>query len=214
LVSALPSNPPPTAVREWSAKERAADLARFLAAAPAPAAALWVFAAGSLIWNPRFEPAETRFATLHGYRRAFSMWTVRRGSPGRPGLALALEPGGSCGGLAFRLPEDDRDEVLAALWRREMAVGSYTPTWVRADTPHGAISALCFAANPQHRNYAGILPLDRAAAIIAAGKGPRGRCSEYLFLLVEALRRHGLEDADVEQLAHLVGTRLADEVDR
>src|ERR687898_152888 len=44
---------------------RGADLAR----------SLWLFAYGSLIWNPAFQFAERRIATIYGYHRRFCLWT-------------------------------------------------------------------------------------------------------------------------------------------
>lgn len=206
-----PVNPPPRSFVEWSDERRAENLRETLAAAP-DTDQLWVFAAGSLIWDPRFEPSETRTATLRGYRRAFSFWTIRaRGSFARPGLGLALEPGGECVGVAFRVPEDGREEILDALWRREMSGGVYVPTWAETETEAGTIHSLGFAANPDHQNYAGVLPREMSARIIATGEGTRGTCHEYLSLLVEALDRHGLEDRDTvalhEEVQRALGNR-------
>ncbi|MDA0785126.1 MAG: gamma-glutamylcyclotransferase [Proteobacteria bacterium] len=204
-----PINPPPTSFVEWSDETRAANLRDTLAASPDPAA-LWVFAAGSLIWDPRFDPAETRTATLSDHRRAFSFWTIRaRGSFERPGLGLALEPGGTCAGLVFRVPEAGREDILDALWRREMSGGVYVPTWTEAETDAGTVWALGFVANREHQNYAGQLPVEMSARIIATALGTRGTCHEYLSLLVEALEHHGLEDCDTRDLHARVQQELA-----
>ncbi|MBO6785186.1 MAG: gamma-glutamylcyclotransferase, partial [Alphaproteobacteria bacterium] len=197
---AFPVNPPPTSFTAWSDERRNADLRETMARAPDPDA-LWVFAAGSLIWDPRFEPAETRAATLQTHTRAFSFWTIRsRGSVERPGLGLALEPGGECAGVAFLVPEQGREDILDALWQREMSGGVYVPTWIDADTEFGTIPTLGFVANHAHRNYAGLAPLEDAARIIADARGTRGTCHEYVALLVEALDRHGLEDTHTRAL--------------
>lgn len=204
-----PVNPPPTSFVEWSDAARNANLHETIAASPDPES-LWVFAAGSLIWDPRFEPDETRTATLSDYRRAFSFWTIRaRGSFERPGLGLALEPGGTCTGMVFRVPEAGRAEILDALWRREMSGGVYVPTWAKADTEAGDVWALGFVANRGHQNYAGQLPVETSARIIAAALGTRGTCHEYLSLLVEALDRHGLEDQETRELHVHVQRELA-----
>ena len=56
---------------------------------------LWLFAYGSLIWNPNFSFAEHRHGTIYGWHRAFCMEQKRwRGSPQQPGLMMALEKGG------------------------------------------------------------------------------------------------------------------------
>ena len=203
-----PVNPPPTSLVEWSDEKRNANLHETIAASP-DSDTLWVFAAGSLIWDPRFEPDDTRVAILQAYRRAFSFWTIRaRGSFERPGLGLALEPGGTCAGVVFRVPEAGRDEILDALWRREMSGGVYVPTWAKADTDAGEVWALGFVANRDHQNYAGQLPVEMSARIIATALGTRGTCHEYLSLLVEALEHHGIEDQETVDLHQRVQQEL------
>jgi len=206
----LPVNPPPTSFTEWTDAQRAENLRQTLDAAPDPSA-LWVFAAGSLIWDPRFEPAETRTAMLHEHRRAFCFWTVRaRGSFERPGLGLALEPGGTCAGVVFRLPEEGRAELLDALWRREMSGGVYVPTWVPTETGAGTVWSLGFVGNREHRNYAGTLPRDQSARIIASALGTRGTCHEYVALLVQALDDYGLDCPETQALHDEVQMHLAE----
>ncbi len=201
-------NPPPTSFSEWSDAQRDENLRETIEAAPDPDR-LWVFGAGSLIWDPRFEADETRAATLTDHHRAFSFWTIRaRGSFERPGLGLALEPGGTCAGLAFRVPERGRDDILDALWRREMSGGVYVPTWLQATSEIGTIWTLGFVANRAHRNYAGELPGSRSAPIIASAQGARGTCHEYLTLLVAALDRHDLEDHPTQDLHRRVQREL------
>ncbi|MBT5571364.1 MAG: gamma-glutamylcyclotransferase [Alphaproteobacteria bacterium] len=205
-----PFNPPPTSFTQWSDEQRGNNLQQTLAASPDPSD-LWVFGAGSLIWDPRFEPLETRTAFLPTYRRAFCFWTVRaRGSFERPGLGLALEAGGTCAGVAFRLPKEGRDEILDALWRREMSGGVYVPTWISAETDQGPIWTLGFVGNRSHRNYAGILPLDQSARIIASALGTSGTCHEYVALLAEALDHYGLEDPETRDLHVLVQQYLTE----
>lgn len=88
---------------------------------------VWIFAYGSLIWNPIFPVAERRIARVHGYRRSFCLRSiVGRGTVEKPGLMLALDTGGTAVGVAFRLPTEAVADEMALLWRREMAVGSYS----------------------------------------------------------------------------------------
>lgn len=198
-------NPPPTEAVDISDEARRVHLTGFLAKAPDPHA-IWVFAAGSLIWRPGFDPAEARNGTLHGYSRRFSFWTIRaRGRLGNPGLGLALEPDAAlCQGKVFRLRDDTRDGDLDVLWNREMFSGVYFPTWCPVVTDAGMVPAICFVGNRDHRNYAGHLPEDEAAAIIARAEGDLGRCREYLDLLVAALGREDLEDEGMVRLRDLV----------
>jgi len=200
-VSKFAVNPPPTEAVEISDDARRVHLSGFLTKAPDPGA-IWVFGAGSLIWRPGFEPAEARNGTLHGYARHFSFWTVRaRGRPGNPGLGLALEPDTTpCQGKVFRLQDHSRDADLDELWAREMFSGVYFPTWCPVVTSAGMVPAICFVGNRDHRNYAGRLPEDEVAAIIARAEGELGRAREYLDLLVAALDREGLEDEAMVRL--------------
>ena len=208
-VSKFAANPPPTEAVEISDQARRVHLTGFLAKAPDPST-IWVFGAGSLIWRPGFDAAEARNGTLHGYARHFSFWTIRaRGRPDNPGLGLALEPDttpgqGTCQGKVFRLHDHSRDTDLEALWHREMFGGIYFPTWCPVVTDAGMVPAICFIGNRSHRNYAGRLPEDEAAAIIARAEGDWGRCREYLDLLVAALAREGLEDVAMVRLRDLV----------
>ena len=71
---------------------------------PAPGKDLWVFAYGSLTWDPGFPFEEARPALLRGYHRAFCLYSTHyRGTPERPGLVLGLDRGGACRGHLKRL---------------------------------------------------------------------------------------------------------------
>ena len=63
-VSKFAVNPPPTEAVDISDQAaRRVHLTGFLTKAPDPGA-IWVFAAGSLMWRPGFNPAEARNGTL------------------------------------------------------------------------------------------------------------------------------------------------------
>jgi glutathione-specific gamma-glutamylcyclotransferase len=99
-----------------------------------PDSDVWVFAYGSLIWNPIFRYVERRVGTIYGFHRRFCLWVpVGRGTPDNPGLVLGLDRGGSCRGIAFRIAAADVPSELLLVWRREMIVGSYIPRWVRVE---------------------------------------------------------------------------------
>ena len=75
------------------------SLTSTLAAKP-KGAGWWVFAYGSLLWNPLFPFAEARRGSLHGLHRRFCLWSLAsRGQPQAPGLVLGLDRGGSCRGV-------------------------------------------------------------------------------------------------------------------
>src|SRR5205814_995111 len=115
----------------------------------------WVFAYGSLLWNPLFPVAEARAATIHGLHRRFCLRSLAsRGTPDQPGLVLALEPGGACHGVVYRLPSPLALDELHLLWRREMVVGAYRPRWVQARAGDRRVVALTFVVRRDHVQYA------------------------------------------------------------
>ena len=95
---------------------------------------LWIFAYGSLIWNPIFHYSDRCLVRLENWQRRFCMLApVGRGTIDNPGLVLGLMPseGSYCEGIAYRLPIDENTESeLLLLWRREMVVGSYIPSFI------------------------------------------------------------------------------------
>jgi glutathione-specific gamma-glutamylcyclotransferase len=185
-------------VRLMTDAERAAEIQAMLARAPSPGN-VWVFAFGSLIWNPAFHFDERRIARVHGYHRRFCLWArAGRGSPEFPGLMLSLESGGSCTGVAYRLPADAAATELDVLWRREMFTLAYRPVWTTARTPQGTVPVIAFSANRLHERYAPDLDDEAVVRLLASGTGPLGRCCDYLFDTVEHLRQLGIRDRRME----------------
>ncbi len=197
---------PDPPLRLWSDAEKAANRRALLDANPAADGAVWVFAYGSLIWDPRFTFVERRKAVLPGHERRFSFWTMRsRGTPDAPGLGLAVEPKlGHCEAIAYRLDPATLDVDLDALWHREMAAGVYVPVWHDVETAQGPVPALCFIANPAHPSYAGDLPVARMVAVIARAQGTGGPCRDYLAFLDDSLAGHGIADPAMAGLRRLV----------
>ena len=188
--------------------ERTAQIESILASASRPGR-VWVFAFGSLIWNPAFRFVERRTARIHGFHRQFCLWArAGRGSPERPGLMLSLEAGGSCAGVAYRLARHAAATELDVLWRREMATMAYRPVWTTAHTPQGIEPAIAFSANREHERYVPGLGDDAVARYLATGAGPMGRCCDYLFDTVEHLRRLGIRDRRLEALESKVRAKL------
>ena len=186
--------------RFMSDAERAAQIAAILAHV-ARKEDTWVFAYGSLIWNPAFHYVERRTARIHGYHRQFCLWArAGRGSPERPGLMLSLESGGSCHGVAYRIARQAAASELDVIWRREMFTMAYRPVWVNAHTPDGPLPAIAFAANRGHERYSPRMQPEAIARYLATGAGPMGRCCDYLFDTVEHLRRLGIRDRRLESL--------------
>jgi len=190
-----------------SERERQATLDKTLAAWDG--GDIWLFGYGSLIWNPAFHYVERRLGRIHGYHRQFCLWTpAGRGSPDCPGLMLALEHGGSCQGIAFRIAADQVCEELDIVWRREMIAGSYRPVWTTVHAAPSPVKAIAFVMDRTNHRYAGRLPDDQIVETIAHAQGPIGRCADYLFSTVEHLAELGIDDHRLTHLAGLVRAKL------
>jgi cation transport protein ChaC len=173
----------------------------------APGEEAWVFAYGSLMWNPAIEFAERSIARIEGWRRSFCFWTpLGRGTPELPGLMLALESGGDCEGIAYRLAPHQVRSELAILWNREMLSGVYQARWVPTKLRDGrTVSAVTFVVDNGHCQYCGDLPVDKAAHHIAFAEGRRGACRDYLANTAAHARALGIHDQYIEDLVARVG---------
>lgn len=176
-----------------------------------PPGPLWLFAYGSLIWKPELEHLETRPALARGWHRRFCLRLTRwRGTREVPGLMMALDRGGSCAGLAYRLPDADPHGQLMRLLARETdsARPTNVPRWIRLVTPDGPLVALAFVASPQGAIYAGRLPHEAVAGTLARAAGHWGSGAQYLYNTVERLEAHGIRDRNLWALQALVAEEI------
>jgi glutathione-specific gamma-glutamylcyclotransferase len=168
----------------------------------------WVFAYGSLLWNPLFPFAESRRASLHGLHRRFCLWSLAsRGKPDAPGLVLGLDRGGSCRGVVYRLPAPCAIDELHLLWRREMVTGAYAPRWLHVESEGRPVIALGFVVRRDHSQYTRKLTIDEQAEVIARACGAFGSSADYLERTRVALATHGIIDPYLERLADRVQAR-------
>ena len=165
-------------LRMLTEAERAASLAETLACRPANTRDVWLFAYGSLIWNPALHFEERRVARIQGWHRSFCLSTIAgRGTPDEPGLVLGLDRGGACVGAAFRVAEARIDTELALLWQREMLSGSYQPRWVALNGPDGACigRAITFTIRREGPFYTGRLERAELVRRLATARGRPGQ---------------------------------------
>ncbi|HET8584964.1 MAG TPA: gamma-glutamylcyclotransferase [Casimicrobiaceae bacterium] len=180
------------------------SLGKTLTAKPR-SAGWWVFAYGSLLWNPIFPFAEARRANVHGLHRRFCLWSLAtRGTPKAPGLVLGLDRGGSCRGIVYRLHDNCALDELSLLWRREMVTGAYEPRWLDVDCEGRRLTAIGFVVRREHSQYAGHLTIDAQAEVIARACGVFGSSADYLERTRVSLASHGVTDRYLERLASRV----------
>jgi cation transport protein ChaC len=169
---------------------------------------VWIFAYGSLVWNPIFNFVEQHVGAIYGWHRRFCLWVPQgRGTPDNPGLVLGLDRGGSCRGIAYRIAATDVPSELLLLWRREMVVGCYIPRWVRVFDGTQNLEAIAFVINRRHRAYAGNISLETTVNSIATARGALGSCSDYLMQTVNGLMSVGIEDKPLLRLRDRVVAR-------
>ena len=172
---------------------------------------LWVFAYGSLMWKPGFEYEERVLADLPGYVRRFCLDSITyRGTPEFPGLVLALdeEPGGACGGVAYRVAAARRSETHEYLRARELVTYSYLEKFLPIRIADGRERrALAYVMDRSHAQYHGGLTPDQQADVIARAVGPAGTNVEYLENTCAHLDDMGVNDVALRELRALVRVR-------
>jgi cation transport protein ChaC len=191
--------PPPQAYYDQTS-------AQVLAALPRPDE-LWVFAAGSLIWKPRFPVVDRRPARIRGWQRRFCLGPDQRfrGSPAAPGMMMSLDRGGECAGFALRMDGGDIAGSLDALLKVEPPV---PPRWVEAETELGVVHAIAFTAAPDFVMYRPEPPEEELADTLATAVGFLGSMADYLLNTVSHLEEAGVHDPHLWRMQDLVADRL------
>lgn len=165
---------------------------------------LWVFAYGSLIWNPEFPYLSKRVASLRGFGRRFWQGSVdHRGVPGSPGRVVTLieESNGICEGLVFGVSLSRREDVLKSLDIREK--GGYERKIMSVSLrqePGAVVRALVYFAGSNNRNFLGPANLSSIAQQVRDASGPSGDNVEYVLNLYHALNALGINDPYVSEL--------------
>ncbi len=168
--------------------------------------AVWLFAYGSLMWDPGFAFVESRRARLWGYHRRFCVESlVYRGTPEAPGLVLGLDRGGSCTGIAFRIAAADRAAAARYLEERELAEDIYRCREVTLAIDRRRVPGHAFVVDRANRFYAGVLDLETQAGRIAACRGARGSNLDYLLQTASRLEALGLADRSIDALTARIG---------
>ncbi len=190
---------------------------QLLAGAP-ESGEVWVFAYGSLIWNPDFDYCEDRLGTLNGWQRSFCIGWIRlyRGTPERPGIMLALDQGGSCRGVVFKLSKKKMRENLERVVRREHPVRweKLHMEWADVSTSEGRVRALVVVTDRAHPAYLPELSEEVIVESLATAAGERGTMAEYLQSTVVHLEERGVHDPFLWRMQKLVARRIQEKRER
>lgn len=168
---------------------------------------LWIFAYGSLMWDPAFKFAEVRRARAPNHARKFILKDTlgARGSPQMPGLMAALADGRGCDGLAFRIAKENVRHESGVFWRRELLGHAYRPSMTAVITQFGEVEALAVVANHGAEAICPDMTREEQVRYVATGKGFMGTSLEYLENIAAHFEAMGIEDSEVSDL--LAGAR-------
>jgi cation transport protein ChaC len=172
---------------------------------------LWVFAYGSLIWDPALRFAELRRAHAPAHARRFVMVDHRgaRGTAEAPGLMAGLDAGDGCEGLAFRIAAAEVDAETEILFRREAFGPGYRPAFVPVTIGDETVEALTFLADHACPDVRADLPRETQVEYLATGAGFLGTSRDYLAGIVSHLDHLGIDDPHAAALLRDVDARIA-----
>lgn len=171
---------------------------------PDPTQDLWIFAYGSLMWNPGFPYVESVAGLVDGYHRSLCILsTLYRGTPDNPGLVLGLDRGGSCSGRTFLVAAEHVSNTVAYLDEREQVNKVYCPRFVDVNLSDGrCVPGYTFVVRHEHEQYVR-LSIEEQARLVAHGTGKRGAALDYLASTVSHLDALGIKDTPL----HIVLTQ-------
>lgn len=188
----------------------AESVARMLATRPP--GGFWLFGISSLIWRPETAFTERQQGVALGWHRRFCLgWDYRfRGCREAPGLMMALDRGGRCRGMLYKLPEETLEEELHKLIRREqsMVPSAFPWRWIDVQTTDERIRALSFPMDRKSPRYISGLSDDEMADMLATAYGYRGSMVEYLYSTVEMLESVGIHDRYLWKMQEMVADRI------
>lgn len=168
---------------------------------PDPTQDLWIFAYGSLMWNPDFPYTESAVGLVHGYHRSLCILSTHyRGTHENPGLVLGLDRSGSCCGRAFLVASAHVASTVAYLDEREQVNKVYCPRFVHVKLSDGrCVQGYTFVVRHEHEQYVR-LSREEQARLVAHGTGERGAALDYLASTVEHIDALGIKDTALHQV--------------
>jgi cation transport protein ChaC len=176
-----------------------------------PKGPVWIFAYGSLIWNPTFVSVRRKRGTAKGWHRSFCLELDRwRATPEQRGLMMALDHGGSCAGLLYELGEEGLNDTVYGLVWREISFRRDLGTvrWLTVESEEGPVTALTFWAGPKGQRIVRKLPPEKVASVIARACGHLGSNAAYLYHTVLHLAEAGIYDRNLWRLQKLVAQEI------
>ncbi len=173
----------------------------------------WIFAYGSLLWNPDFIVTKRHNYTLHGWCRRLCVESiVYRGTPEQPGLVFGLDHGGKCEGQILGVDVRDAEQVFKNVYDREMLLDVYHLAFIDVNIPAKNKSerprsskCLTFVVNHDSIRYVHGLSALEKSRIITDASGQAGTNIEYLINTKTYLLKYGIHDEEINEVATTLG---------
>lgn len=158
----------------------------------------WFFSYGSLMWDRQIPSVQQERALLLKFHRAFiHKSTTNWGTPESPGPVLGLEKGGSCTGMAFRLPARQSRAIRKEIQDREG--DGYKMIRRHVLLQNGRHVRAIFAKSRKDRKYLGELNLKKRAQMAVEAKGNLGSCADYALKTHQKLQDLQISDPSVKR---------------
>uniref|UniRef100_A0A131YVV1 glutathione-specific gamma-glutamylcyclotransferase n=1 Tax=Rhipicephalus appendiculatus TaxID=34631 RepID=A0A131YVV1_RHIAP len=154
----------------------------------------WVFGYGSLMWKADFPYSRKLVGYVKGYVRRF--WQAsedHRGVPGKPGRVVTLvpssDPNDCVWGVAYEIPEDEKDGVIGRLdFREKDGYDRVQVTFYPGKSEEKPFPLTIYVAQKENPFYLGPANAQDIARQIHGAEGPSGSNREYLLSLIECMR--------------------------
>lgn len=169
----------------------------------------FVFAYGSLMWNPGFEFVRKFRAVVRGFHRNPCVYSVHyRGTVEVPGLVLGLVAGGDCHGIVYEVSPENAPKIFDYVIDRERGSQVFDPRvpliYEEVMLPFEAEGvrgeALAFTVNSQSPRFVPHLSDDEKSHLIATSCGVGGPCFDYFHQTLEELNKLSVNDQYLQSL--------------
>ena len=164
----------------------------------------WIFTYDQLMWDFPYNFQSRQKALLEEHHRAFNHFlTEGFGSPGAPSPGLGLETAGDCTGIAYLVPEEEEEEILDSLTRRQGAHYLLRESTISVNS-QSAEAAYFFISDRSPPDYIGKIVPQEVVKIAQNGKGPLGSGIDFVLLLSEKMTELGIMDLAVDAATSLL----------
>ena len=169
----------------------------------------YVFAYGSLMWNPGFDHDAKHRATLRGWSRELCIYSWHwRGTRDQPGLVMGLAPGGACCGMIVDACRTRESDIIDYLDGRELVTDVYERRRLPVELASGQIiQAWCYVARKNHPQFAAGLSQERMVEIIMNGHGVGGANTDYVLTTVDHLLEMGVDEPFLARVTEKIRAR-------